>query len=123
MTTVEDWRAACDTKELPAIDALRAIAKTAGPDLTESIKWNAPSFAQSDEDRITLGIERKGGVRAVLHRGAAKSTDAFAFADTDKLARWPSPDRGVLTFADTDAVEARREPLIQLFKRWLEATR
>ncbi len=95
----------------------------AGPNLVESIKWNAPNFAQDGEDRITLGVERKGGVRAVLHRGAAKGGEAIAFEDNDGLARWPTPDRGVLTFADRDAVESRRDALVKLFARWLDVTR
>lgn len=123
MSEVVSWRAQCDPRELPAIDALRAIAMEAGPNLVESIKWNAPNFAQDGEDRITLGVERKGGVRAVLHRGAAKGGEAIAFEDNDGLARWPTPDRGVLTFADRDAVESRRDALVKLFARWLDVTR
>ena len=95
----------------------------AGPDLAESIKWNAPSFAQGGEDRITLGLEKDGGVRAVLHRGAAVRLDGFVFGDQAGLARWPSPDRGVLKFRDAAEVEARRAALGELFTRWLEATR
>ncbi|MEZ5708168.1 MAG: DUF1801 domain-containing protein [Blastomonas sp.] len=107
-----------------AIDVLRAIAGTAHPGLVERIKWNAPSFALGDEDRITLGVERKGGVRAVLHRGAkVKDASGFRFADPDGLAQWPTPDRGVLRFADAAEIEARRDPLNDMFRRWMEVTR
>ena len=106
-----------------AVDALREIVIDAAPQLTERIKWNAPSFAVGDEDRITLGIERKGGVRVVLHRGAkAKDSQGFAFADPAELATWPASDRGVLIFADADEVEVKRELLAVLFARWIAAT-
>ena len=106
-----------------AVDALRAIVINAAPQLNERIKWNAPSFAIGDEDRVTLGIERKGGVRVVLHRGAkVKDAAGFAFDDPAKLAKWPAADRGVLTFADAAAVEAEREALRDLFARWIAAT-
>jgi len=123
VSEVEEWRARCDASQLPAIDALRDIAAQAGPGLVESIKWNAPSYSDDGEDRITLGLERKGGVRVVLHRGAAKRQDTFAFDDPDKLARWPTPDRGMLTFKHESEIEAKRLQLTALFARWLEATR
>lgn len=106
-----------------AIDALRASVRAAAPELAETIKWNAPSFALDGEDRITLGVERKGGVRAVLHRGSKTIADDFAFEDRDRLATWPAPDRGVLRFADRAEVEARGDALQALFARWIEATR
>ena len=106
-----------------AVDALRAIVIDAAPELNERIKWNAPSFALGDEDRITLGLERKGGVRVVLHRGAkAKDSQDFAFDDPAKLAKWPASDRAVLTFTDAAEIEAKREALRDLFARWIAAT-
>lgn len=123
MTTVEDFRASLDSTTLATVDALRAIIAAAGPSLTERIKWNAPSFAIGDDDRITLGLERQGGVRVVLHRGAkVKDSTGFTVADPARLAKWPAPDRGVLVFADATAVEAKAEPFADLCRRWLEAT-
>jgi hypothetical protein len=91
--------------------------------LSERIKWNAPSFALGDDDRITLGLERKGGVRVVLHRGAkVQDTAGFVFEDPAKLAKWPAPDRGVIVFAEAAAVEAQAEAFSDLCTRWLEAT-
>ena len=108
---------------LATVDALRGLIAAAGPSLTERIKWNAPSFAVGDDDRITLGLERKGGVRVVLHRGAkVKDTAGFTVADPTRLAKWPTPDRGVIIFADQAAVEAAAERLTDLCVRWLEAT-
>ncbi|GAA4769599.1 hypothetical protein GCM10023219_14950 [Stakelama sediminis] len=122
MSDVQAYLDALPSVTRDSIDALRSIVKAAGPDLHESIKWNAPSFALDCEDRITLGVERKGGVRAVLHRGSKRVEDHFTFDDPDGLAKWPSPDRGVLIFADASAVNANRQSLKILFTRWLEAT-
>ncbi len=120
---IEVYLAGLAPPERAAVDALRAIVTDAAPGLNERIKWNAPSFAVGDEDRITLGIERKGGVRVVLHRGAKlKDTQDFVFADEAKLARWAASDRGVLTFADAGEIEAKREALRDLFARWIVAT-
>ena len=119
---VEGFRAGLDSDTLAAIDALRALVVAADGSVEERIKWNAPSFAKGGDDRITLGIERKGGVRAVLHRGAKPKVDDFSFDDPDRLAKWPAPDRGVLTFADADAVTAKGDALKDLFARWIAAT-
>ncbi|WP_298022370.1 DUF1801 domain-containing protein [uncultured Parasphingopyxis sp.] len=121
--SVDFYLAAQSNETRAALNLLRELAGAAHPDLVERIKWNAPSFAIGDEDRITLGVERKGGVRVVLHRGAkSKPDDNFHFDDVDGLAKWPSSDRGVIQFADASAIEGQREPLRSLFSRWIEAT-
>lgn len=121
--TVEGWRAGLAPDALAMVDRLRALAAGAHPGLSERIKWNAPSFALGDEDRITLGLEPKGGARVVLHRGAkAKDGSGLVFADPDGLAVWPAPDRGVLRFASLDEIEAKADAVAALFARWVEAT-
>ncbi len=92
--------------------------------MVEHVKWNAPSFRVGGDDRITLGLQRSGEVRVVLHRGA-KSAPApgFRFEDPAGLARWAAPDRGVILFADEAALAAVEPAFIDLIRRWLEATR
>jgi len=120
---VEAFREGLDHDTRAMIDALRAIVAGAGPALTERIKWNAPSFAIGDDDRITLGLERKGGARLVLHRGAKpKDAAGFTFEDPAKLAKWPAPDRGVILFKDRAAIESRQEALADLCRRWVDQT-
>jgi hypothetical protein len=121
---VADWLSGLGSGERALVDRLREIVRTAATDLTETIKWNAPNFADGDQDRVTLGLERKGGVRVVLHRGAAvKAAAGFAFDDPDGIAKWPSPDRGVATFGDGAAIEADAAGLEDLIRRWIEANR
>jgi hypothetical protein len=120
---VESFRAELDVDVLDTVDAIRAIIAASHSGLTEGIKWNAPSFAIGGDDRITLGLERKGGVRVVMHRGAKpKTLGGFSFEDKDGLARWPAPDRGVVIFQDKVEVEQRAEALRDLCSRWLAAT-
>lgn len=110
--------------EAKAITALlRTLALGARGDVTEHIKWNAPSFCVEGDDRITLGLERSGGVRVVLHRGAkAKDMAGFRFADESGLVRWAAADRGVLMFRTEAEVAGHHEVLRDLFARWLDAT-
>lgn len=118
--TVDDYRSGLAKDVLATVDALREIVIAADHELIESIKWNAPSFAKGGVDRITLGLERRGGVRLVLHRGAAvQDAMGFTFADPDGLAKWPAPDRGIATFADEAAVQRQRHAVHHLCKSWL----
>lgn len=119
---VARYLADCPPEVRAALDALREIVRDAAPALVEEIKWNAPSFRLGDTHVVTLGQERKGGVRLVLHRGSAKrEPDGFAFADPHALAAWPTADRGVVTFADAEAVRARAIELRDLVARWVAA--
>jgi len=127
MPSIETFRDSLDADTLATVDALREAVITACPDLVERLKWNAPSFALAsagdDDDRITLGLERKGGVRVVFHRGAkVKDTTGFAFGDSAKLAKWPAVDRGVVVFADVAAVAAKLAAFSDLCARWVAAT-
>ena len=117
------YRAGLDERTLEVVDAIRNIVSASHAGLIESIKWNAPSFAIDGEDRITLGLERKGGIRVVFHRGAKPRTLAgFKFEDEDNLARWPAPDRGVVIFQDIKDVAERAEALGRFCARWISAT-
>jgi hypothetical protein len=121
--TVEEYRAALDAPMRDALDALRRIVTEAAPDLTEEIKWNAPSFSHEGRDRVTLGIEPRGGYRIVLHRGAkAENTVGFRFDDPDRIAAWPASDRGVVRLRDATGIEAKAPALQALIARWIAAT-
>lgn len=123
MPSVEEFRRGLDGDTRAIVDALRKIIAGAHPKLEEGIKWNAPSFALAGEDRITLGIERKGGVRVVFHRGAkVKDAAKFKFEDPAQLAQWPARDRGVAVFTTLAEVKAKRPALLDLCKRWLAVT-
>lgn len=121
MPSIEAFRADLDAETLAMIDRLRAIVASAHPDLVERIKWNAPSFALGEDDLLTLGLERRGGVRLVLHRGVRpKSAMGFSFDDPGGLARWPAADRGVVVFQDHREVEAAAAALRDLCARWID---
>lgn len=121
MNEIEAYLAELDPETREMIDRLRTIVASSHPALVERIKWNAPSFAVKDDDRITLGVERKGGVRVVLHRGAKPlPTESFLFEDVDRLAKWPAPDRGVVTFRKSGQIASSNEMLASLCRRWIE---
>ncbi len=122
--SVEVWLAAQTPEIRGAVARLRAVALNAADGVTEHIKWNGPSFCIDGDDRITVGLAPKGGVRAILHRGVkVKDATGFAFPDDSGLIQWAAPDRGVVAFADEAAVVAGAEAFADICRRWLEATR
>ncbi len=122
--TVETWLAAQTHEIRSAVERLRVMVLDAGDDVTEHIKWNGPSFCIDGDDRITVGLAPRGGVRAILHRGVkGKDATGFAFPDDSGLIQWAAPDRGVVTFADEAAIVAHAEAFTDICRRWLEATR
>jgi len=123
MSEVDAFRQGLDSHTLVMVDTLRTIISGLDMGLTEQIKWNAPSFAIAGEDRITLGLERKGGVRVVLHRGAkVKDATDLKFEDVSGLAKWPAPDRGIVIFVDQQSINANRIGFSNLCRRWLDLT-
>jgi hypothetical protein len=107
-----------------AVAALRRLVLAAHEGVTEHIKWNGPSFCIDGDDRITLGLDRSGAVRVVLHRGVrVKDATDFHFEDEDGLVKWAARDRGVVMFNDRADVETRAAAFSRLANRWIEATR
>jgi hypothetical protein len=120
---VDAYVAALDPARRFIVEQLRALLLAVRHDVTEHLKWNAPSYCVEGEDRITLGLDAKGGVRVVLHRGAKpKDLAGFQFVDPSGLVRWAAPDRGILLFRTEEDVTGNREILAELFTRWLDAT-
>ena len=108
----------------PEIEAVRNVILSADGQITERIKWNAPSFCMGGDDRITFRLQPGDRVQLVFHRGARKREDSahFAFEDPTGLLEWVADDRAVVTFHDLDDVNAKREALRELVRRWMVAT-
>lgn len=75
--------------------ALREIILTSDPDITEHIKWNAPSFCINDEDRFTFKLNSPQAVDIVFHRGAKVKTIPAEklIDDPDGLLKWATNDK------------------------------
>jgi len=107
----------------PLAEALCDLIRTACPDLTERIKWNAPSFGPGDQDRLTLNLARPDVVRLILHRGA-KAVDTKTGQRLLPKAtglRWATDQRAEVTLTSLDDLNARRADLTRLCQDWIAA--
>ncbi|MBK8556837.1 MAG: DUF1801 domain-containing protein [Lewinellaceae bacterium] len=106
----------------PEVIALRATILNAQPELTEQIKWNAPSFCFQGQDRITFNLSGKGIIRLIFHAGVkTKVLNGPLMEDETGLLEWASNDRAILKFASREDVEAKSPALEQLARQWIAA--
>jgi len=64
---VKEWMDDLDPDLKSSINAVRKIIKSAGPQLSERIKWNAPSYYYK-EDIVTFGpVKAKDKLILVFH--------------------------------------------------------
>lgn len=104
------------------IEMIRSIILAANPEITEHIKWNAPSFCFDGEDRVTFNLRAKDGVQLVFHRGAkVKGAKGFEFKDATGLMEWVAADRALVKFKDLKDVKAKKAALTEVVKKWVKA--
>ena len=105
------------------IERVRAIVLAADPEITERIKWKAPSFCYRGDDRVTMRLHPSTRLQLIFHRGAkVKDSTDFTFDDPTGLMSWATKDRAVVTFTDMAEIEAHEVELADLVARWMQAT-
>jgi hypothetical protein len=107
------------------IEQLRKIILEANKDLTETIKWNAPSFCFEGEDRITMRIHPPKQVQLIFHRGAKvqELPKERLITDNSGLLVWKTNDRAVATFANMEDILSKTTVLTKIVGDWLDATK
>jgi hypothetical protein len=116
---VDAFLASLDHPHKPEILALRQIILDADPAISESIKWNAPSFRTS-EFFATMHLRAKNGVQLILHFGAKKRADLDAggkIADLESIVEWLATDRAVVKFRDLQDVAAKRTAFTNVIRQ------
>jgi hypothetical protein len=110
----------------PLVTALLEAINEQCPDLTETIKWNAPTWCDDGKDRMTVMLHKKGRVGLILHTGAKPKEDKKApplYQDDTGLLEWNSNIRATMTFYDLGDFSAKRNLFKKSVTRWLEETK
>ncbi len=120
---VSEYLASLTHARKAEVERLRSAILDSDPELTETIKWNAPNFAFAGEDRVTFRLQPGDRVELVLHRGVRKrdDVDSFAFDDPSRLIRWATQDRGVVVIADGSDLDALLPQLLPVIHAWVRA--
>jgi hypothetical protein len=105
------------------IVAARDIILGADKEITEHIKWNAPSFCYQGQDRVTFKLHPQDGIHLILHRGAkVRDAEDFNFEDSSGLMKRLAPDRAMVALSDMSDVDAQEGALRKLVGEWFKAT-
>jgi len=118
---VDAYLAAMDHPFKGGVVEIRTAILESNTDISEHIKWNAPSFRYGGEDRVTFRLQPGNRFQLIFHRGAKVRADTadFVFQDGTGLLTWLTPDRGVVEFLDLQSVESRRADVVALVNRWV----
>jgi hypothetical protein len=122
--TVDEFMGKLKHPHKIAIEQIRVVVLASHKQVTEQIKWNAPSFGLGGEDRITFRLDSKNGLQLIFHRGAKVRGDSssFEFKDATGLLEWITNDRATLTFTDAKDFAAKGSDFEKVVKQWLKAT-
>lgn len=102
------------------IDALRTVIARAVPRASESIKWQAPSFALT-EHFATFHLRGRPGVHLVLHLGARprQAPDMRATLGIEApFLDWKGPDRAVVVVRDARHLSTIQPALARVLRAW-----
>ncbi len=107
------------------IEEVRKIILSTNQQITEHIKWNAPSFCFNNEDRVTFNLHGNEFFRLIFHCGTKVQDNTGKgplFDDTTGLLDWIAVDRANVKFTDMNDVKAKKEKLVEAVTKWIEVT-
>lgn len=115
--------AALDHPLKKEIAAARLAILGAAADVSEGVKWNAPSFAANGDFFATIHLRAKDTLQIVFHAGAkAKGKNLKGkLADPAGLLRWLADDRAIASLGAGAAFHANRPALAALARAWISA--
>ena len=86
------------------VELIREIIKSVNRDITEQIKWNAPSFSYHGEYLLTFNLRAKDRIHLVFHNPEISGV-------ASSLLEGDYPDRRMAYFADRDDIRAKKPAL------------
>lgn len=113
-----------DSPEKEIVSLIRGAILESNDEITEQIKWNAPSFCFGGEDRVTFRLKMKDrSAQLIFHRGAkVKDASDFSFDDSSGLLEWAAADRAILKLKDPDDAKAKKSAVVKVVNEWVKAT-
>jgi uncharacterized protein YdhG (YjbR/CyaY superfamily) len=101
--TVDEFMTKLDHPRKAEVQAVRDIIKGVDQNITEEIKWNAPSFSYKDYI-ATFNLRATQHVHLIFHNPAIASVKS-------EILEGDYPDRRMTYFADMDDVKAKQNAL------------
>ena len=86
------------------VQTIRDIIKNINKDITEEIKWNAPSFSYMGEYLVTFNLQDRQKVHLVFHNPTISKVKS-------ELLEGNYEDRRMSYFADVDDIQTKKPAL------------
>jgi uncharacterized protein YdhG (YjbR/CyaY superfamily) len=91
------------------VQMVREIIKNVNPDITEEIKWKAPSFSYKDESLVTFNLWEKERIHLVFHNPMISKVKS-------KLLEGDYDHRRMAYFEDKKDIETKKSGLEKALK-------
>jgi len=91
------------------VQMIRAIIKNVNKDITEQIKWKAPSFSYNGEYLVTFNLRTTEHIHLVFHNPMIAKVQS-------KLLEGDYKDRRMAYFTDTSDIKAKKSILEKALK-------
>ncbi len=121
---VSDFFGKLDHPLRDAMETVRAIILSADKEITEHIKWKAPSFCYKGDDRVTFNLHKSGSILLIFHRGAKvkdRKGVGRLLEDATGLLQWITDDRATVTLTSIEDVISKKAMLKKLVSQWITA--
>ena len=106
---VDAFMAELDHPLKKEVQAVRTIIKGVNKDITEEIKWKAPSFSYHGEYLVTFNLRINDRIHLVFHNPMIAKVKS-------KLLEGDYADRRMAYFADMKAIKSKQSELIKALK-------
>lgn len=103
--TIDEYLASFEHPLLDAITEVRAIFTAHSPEITEEVKWNAPTFRYRGEYLVTIHVKALDRVMLIFHNAVTPQVES-ALLEGDY-----ADGRRMAYFAGLEDVRARRAEL------------
>ena len=95
------------------VEMVREIIKNVHPDITEQVKWNAPSFSYKGESLVTFNLWEKKRIHLVFHNPMISKVKS-------PLLEGDYNHRRMVYFVDQNDIQAKRKFLEKALKDLLK---
>ena len=113
MSRVDAFMQAVDHPLKAEIEALRRIIQSTSSEITEQIKWNAPSYSYRGEYLVTFNLRDTKRIHLVFHHPMISKIKS-------PLLEGDYVDRRMAYFLDKKDVQARKAELVQILKQLIK---
>ncbi len=123
--TVDDFMGTLVHPLKSEMAAVLQLIRGANPEISDGIKWNAPSFFYR-EWFATVNIRSNDAVQIILHLGAKARVDItgrIVIDDPGNLLQWLGKDRASVKFANMQAVRENGELFQTIISQWIKHLR